>query len=301
MNIPSFSIRRSASGTFTAIFTSPSAFLLILFLAAPGAYPQDINQRVDALIRELPGRPCLSGKDMPSKLGVLYLMDSIESQGMYDLADSGLLPIVKASGGPDPLYAVGTDYRPDRTLYPHARFVEDKEVWPTFSGRQQFLLDHPWYEEAGEALPVYKEPPQAGGDYPLRLCGGHTRWSIHGTWRDTELMLRLQRGEPAVWIAKQDAEQRGIADGDRIRVYNDVGEFEAVAKLAASIPPGAPLIYHAWEPYQFKNWKGPQEPVPSPWKALHLAGGYGQLHYRGIYLAPGHSPRAQAVEIVKAT
>ena len=76
------------------------------------------------------------------------------------------------------------DYRPGRTLYPHARFVEGKEAWPTFSGRQQFLIDHPWYEEVGEALPVHKEPPMAGGDYPLRLTGGHTRWSIHATWRD---------------------------------------------------------------------------------------------------------------------
>jgi nitrate reductase alpha subunit len=241
-------------------------------------------------------------KDAQSALDwILRNTDATGNMGLVEATKTGLVPIVKAGGGPDPLYAVGTDYRPDRTLYPHARFVEGKEVWPTFSGRQQFLLDHPWYEEAGEALPVYKEPPQAGGNYPLRLSGGHTRWSIHGTWRDTELMLRLQRGEPAVWIAKQDAEQRGIRDGDRIRVYNDVGEFEAVAKVAASIPPGAPLIYHAWEPYQFKNWKGPQEPVPAPWKALHLAGGYGQLHYRGIYLAPGHSPRAQAVEIAKAT
>ena len=98
----------------------------------------------------------------------------------------------------------------------------------------------------------------------------------------------------------RDAEQRGIADGDRIRVYNDVGEFEAIAKVAAAVQPGEVIAYHAWEPYQFKDWKGCQEPVPAPWKALHLAGDYGQLHYRSIYLVPGHSPRAQAVEIAKA-
>ena len=82
-------------------------------------------------------------------------------------------------------------------------------------------------------------------------------------------------------------EQRGIADGDRIRVFNDVGEFEAIAKVAAAVQPGEVIIYHAWEPYQFKDWKGCQEPVPAPWKALHLAGGYGQLHYRSIYWCRG--------------
>ena len=30
-----------------------------------------------------------------------------------------------------------------------------------------------------------------------------------------------------------------------------------------------------------------------------MAGDYGQLHYRSIYLVPGHSPRAQAVEIAR--
>jgi nitrate reductase alpha subunit len=50
-------------------------------------------------------------------------------------------------------------------------------------GRQQFLIDHPWYVEAGEALPVHKEPPKAGGDFPIRLTGGHTRWSIHALSR----------------------------------------------------------------------------------------------------------------------
>jgi DMSO reductase family type II enzyme molybdopterin subunit len=238
------------------------------------------------------------------KRAIEWILDHTPSTGNMSLAEAektGLLPVIKATGGPDPLYSTATDYRTDRTLYPHARFVEGKEAWPTYSGRQQFLLDHPWYEEAGEALPVHKDPPMAGGDYALRLSGGHTRWSIHATWRDTELMLRLQRGEPAVWVAERDAKQRGITDGDRIRVYNDVGEFEAIAKVATSVQPGEVIAYHAWEPYQFKSWKGCQEPVPAPWKALHLAGGYGQLHYRSIYLVPGHSPRAQAVEIAKAT
>ena len=217
--------------------------------------------------------------------------------GMMLTRARSLLPIVEAKGRPEALYAVASDYTPGRTLYPHARFVEGKEAWPTFSGRQQFLIDHPWYEEVGESLPVFKEPPRAGGDFPIRLTGGHTRWSIHGAWRDSALMLQLQRGEPAVFVSAADARARGIADGDRVRVRNDNGAFEALAAVAAAVQPGQAVIYHAWEPYQFKDWKGQQEPVPAPWKALHLAGGYGQIHYRGIYGAPGHHPRAQCVEI----
>lgn len=54
-----------------------------------------LNRRVDRLISQLPKRPVMSGKDMPTKLGLLYLMGDRESQGMLDLADSGYVPIVK--------------------------------------------------------------------------------------------------------------------------------------------------------------------------------------------------------------
>jgi DMSO reductase family type II enzyme molybdopterin subunit len=215
--------------------------------------------------------------------------------------ETGMLPIVQAKGDFHSLYSVGTDFEPGKTLYPHARFVEHKEAWPTLTGRQQFQIDHPWYEEVGEVLPVHKEAPKAGGDYPLRLTGGHTRWSIHATWRDSALMLRLQRGGPALWMSAEDADARGLVDGDDVRVYNDNGEFEAMVKLSGGVQPGQIIIYHAWEPYQFKNWKGQQEPVVAPWKALHLAGGYSQIHYRMIYGAPSHSPRGGTVEVERAT
>ena len=127
------------------------------------------------------------------------------NKGYDEAAKTGVLPVVHAEGGPAPLWALGTRYRPGRTVFPHERFVQEKEAWPTYSGRQQFLIDHPWFEEAGEALPVHKEPPKAGGDHPLLLTGGHTRWSIHAIWRDSSLMLRLQRGEPVVYVSVKDA------------------------------------------------------------------------------------------------
>ena len=37
--------------------------------------------------------------------------------------------------------------------------VERRAPWRTLTGRQQFYLDHPWFLDFGEALPVYK--PQA--------------------------------------------------------------------------------------------------------------------------------------------
>jgi DMSO reductase family type II enzyme molybdopterin subunit len=211
----------------------------------------------------------------------------------------GLIP-VKRNGLYSSLNNMCSDVDFERPLYPHVWQVEEKESWPTLTGRQQFYLDHDWYLAAGEALPVHKGPPAAGGPYPLRLTGGHTRWSIHAIWRSDELMQQLQRGEPVLYMNPDDARARRISDNDRARVFNDVGEFECLVKPAPSVQPGQAIIYHAWESFQFAGYKGQQEPIPSPWKALHLVGDYGQLHYRGLYGGPNFGPRGTTVEIEPA-
>ncbi len=230
---------------------------------------------------------------------IMRASPSVGNLGGREALRKGAVPVT-APARPTPIYATYSDYDPSDTHWPHRWFVEKKVPWPTLTGRQQFYLDHPWFLEAGESLPVHKEPPHASSRYPLRINGGHTRWSIHAIWRDHHLMLRLQRGEPACFLSPVDCEPRGIRNGDRIRVFNDAGAFEAVAKVSPAVRPGEVIIYHAWEPYQFRNWAGQQEPVTAPWKPIHLVGGYGQLHYRMFYGAPGHAPRGAPVEVVRA-
>jgi nitrate reductase alpha subunit len=211
----------------------------------------------------------------------------------------GVVPI-RRNGPYGPFNNMCSDVAFERPLHPNAWQVEGKESWPTLTGRQQFYLDHDWYLAAGEALPVHKAPPAAGGAYPLRLTGGHTRWSIHSIWRGEDTLLRLQRGEPVAYVSQSDALARGLADNDRVRVFNDLGAFECVVKVAPAAQPGQVIVYHAWENFQFAGHKGQQEPIVGSWKALHLVGGYGQLHYRALYGAPNFAPRGVAVELRKA-
>jgi DMSO reductase family type II enzyme molybdopterin subunit len=216
-----------------------------------------------------------------------------------DAKERGALPI-QDIGGYGPHNSICSDFEPGNTVYPHRWFVEKKEPWPTLSGRQQFLIEHPWYEEVGEALPVHKEPPKAGGDYPLHLTGGHTRWSIHGIWRDQRHMLQLQRGEPAMYMTLEDAEARKLNDNDMARVFNDTGSFHIRVKTSRTLAPHQVVIYHAWENFQFRNWMQSQVAVPSPWKPLHLATGYGHIGYRMFCGAPSHGPRGTTVEVERA-
>ena len=189
------------------------------------------------------------------------------------------------------------DIKPDDTIVPFQHHVEKKQPYPTLTRRIQFYIDHPFFLELGEALPVHKDPPKAGGDYPLTLTGGHTRWSIHSAWRDDARMLRLQRGTPVMYMSIPDATARGIGDGDLVEVRNDIDSFRVHAKLSPSLRPGQLIIYHAWENYQFPGGKGFQNLIPSPINPIDLAGGEGHIRPFLIHLQPCQTDRDTRVDV----
>jgi nitrate reductase alpha subunit len=265
----------------------------ITTVKGPKGAPIDISKVFDLWSNDGEHDPADARGAMDRMLRMSTITEGI---GFDEAVRLGAIKITK-SGPFEPLHQTSSDYSPDDTYTPHRWFVEDKMAWPTLSGRQHFYIDHPWYAEVGEVLPVHKDPPFARSGLPLRMTGGHTRWSIHAIWRDSDLMQRLERGQPVIFIGASDAGSRGVRAADMVRVRNESGAFEAMAKVAPGVQPGQVIIYHAWEPYQFKGWRGQQEPVVAPWKALHMAGGYGQIHYRMYYGAPGHGPRGAPVEV----
>jgi DMSO reductase family type II enzyme molybdopterin subunit len=198
--------------------------------------------------------------------------------------------------------SIGTATRiePDDTITPLTDHVIDKKPYPTLSRRIQFYLDQELYLELGETLPTHKDPPTAGGRYPLILSGGHTRWSIHSAWRDDRLMLQQQRGEPVMWMSLEDATARGIGDGDRVRVFNDLDSFEIMVKVAPLIRPGQLIVYHAWDNFQFKGQKSYQNLIPTPLNPVELAGGQFHMRPMSICMQPSHTDRDTRVEVALA-
>jgi anaerobic selenocysteine-containing dehydrogenase len=231
---------------------------------------------------------------------ILSVSPATKDVTLEGLREQGGALRLPSLGGQGESAGVYSDYSPDEPVAPLRDFVEKKRPYPTLTGRQQFYVDHPWFLELGEELPTHKEPPAAGGDHPLTLTSGHTRWSIHALWRDHALMLQLQRGEPLVLLNDGDAEARGVADHDLVRVSNDLASFTARAKLAAAIRPGQVQIYHAWEPYQFRGGRSHQELAPSPMKPTQLVGDYGHLHWGFGRYEPNQVNRDTRVEVTKA-
>ncbi len=195
---------------------------------------------------------------------------------------------------------LATDIRPDQTISPLSWHVQRKVPYPTHTRRIQFYIDHDWFLEAGEEFPVHKPNPRMGGDYPLTMNSGHQRWSIHSIWAANQTLLRTHRGHPLVIMNPKDAEARGVADGDEVRIFNDFESFHIRTKLSTATRPGVVIIYHAWEPYQYKNWKPYDNVVPGMIKWLHLAGGYGHLNYWRWNWVQQQVDRAIPVEVEKA-
>jgi DMSO reductase family type II enzyme molybdopterin subunit len=167
------------------------------------------------------------------------------------------------------------------------RAWRDKTPYPTLTGRQQFYIDHDWFIAEGEQLPVYKPSIRIKG-YPLNLLMGHARHGIHSMWRDDSLLLSLQRGEPDIYVSIEDAQKRGVADGDLIRVFNNAGQFIAIAHVSSSMQPGMTFMYHGWDPMMFEGRQNFGAVVSSAGliKKTSLVSGYGHITYRPLAFEP---------------
>ena len=214
--------------------------------------------------------------------------ETVKRDGCVRFTSVGMSPVTIGNA---------TDIAPDETITACTWHTAKKMPWPTLTRRMQFYIDHPWYLELGEALPVHKDNPPIGGNYPLQMTGGHTRWSIHASWRDSAPMLRLQRGRPVIYLSQADAGARGITDGAPVRVHNDIGTFDIHAKVSAAVRPGQVIVYHAWEPSQFAGGRSHQVVTPAPINPIQLAGGYYHLQPTMVVGEPGMPDRGTRVEV----
>ena len=105
-----------------------------------------------------------------------------------------------------------------------------------------------------EGLPVYEEPvyspvstPELAMDYPLVLnSGGRVPYYTHSKLRDLPWLNQFMP-EPVVRLHPKDAEARGIADGDPVRVFNQFGEVAMKAEVSNIVLPGAVDVIHGWQ------------------------------------------------------
>lgn len=90
-------------------------------------------------------------------------------------------------------------------------------------------------------LPIYVSTSEGWdspkrAEFPLQLTGFHYKARCHSTYGNVDILKQAAQQE--MWINPLDAEQRGIKNGDRIRIFNDRGEVRINAKVTPRMMPG---------------------------------------------------------------
>ncbi|HUG35606.1 MAG TPA: molybdopterin-dependent oxidoreductase [Candidatus Limnocylindrales bacterium] len=94
-------------------------------------------------------------------------------------------------------------------------------------------------------IPTWIPPAPADPRHPLALVTPKSRARTHSIHANQTV---LSRADPQdVWISTQDAAARGIVNGQRVRVFNDLGATVMPARVTERIAPGVVSIAEgAW-------------------------------------------------------
>jgi anaerobic selenocysteine-containing dehydrogenase len=104
-----------------------------------------------------------------------------------------------------------------------------------------------------DPLPAYVPPPESpagnpalAARYPLRLIAAKSGLHfLNSSYAAIERHRRAER-EPVLDLHPSDASARGIADGDRVRVFNSRGEILVRARVGDRVRPGVVALPHGW-------------------------------------------------------
>jgi len=81
--------------------------------------------------------------------------------------------------------------------------------------------------------------------YPLHLLTPNTKNRIHSQFHNLA-MIRAQDPGPVLHIGPADARARGIADGNRVRVFNGRGALEVACRIDFGIREGCVSLTNGW-------------------------------------------------------
>jgi len=118
-------------------------------------------------------------------------------------------------------------------------FHEDL-TFPTPSGRIEIASARAEAMGLPRTPEPWCDPRPAGGR--LRLLSPASRWRLNDSYAN-DPQIGERAGEASVAIHPDDARARGIADGGRVELANEVGRLELIARVDASVPPGV-LLSH---------------------------------------------------------
>jgi anaerobic selenocysteine-containing dehydrogenase len=93
-------------------------------------------------------------------------------------------------------------------------------------------------------MPVWEEDAIEAADaarWPLRLLTAPGYFQAHTAYAASPF-LRKREGDPCAILHPDEAARRGLADGARVRLFNDRGEVGLVLRVSDEVRPGVVLV-----------------------------------------------------------
>jgi anaerobic selenocysteine-containing dehydrogenase len=130
-----------------------------------------------------------------------------------------------------------------------APFAEGGFLTP--SGKCEFYSET--LERKGlDPLPSYIPPrespataPELASRYPLQLLSPPANSFLNTTFSHLASFLKSER-QPFIQLHAEDAAAREIHDGDAVRVWNDRGECQLIARITDRVKPGVAVALSIW-------------------------------------------------------
>ncbi|MBI2194147.1 MAG: molybdopterin oxidoreductase family protein [Planctomycetes bacterium] len=122
----------------------------------------------------------------------------------------------------------------------------------TPSGKVEFYSST--LEEQGhDPLPNYVPPaesregsPDLFQKFPLQFLTPSSRYFLNSNFANLAAVRELEGSRPRIRMHVEDAEARGIREGDLVRVWNDRGSCLLFAQVGLDVPPGTVLATTLW-------------------------------------------------------
>ncbi len=123
--------------------------------------------------------------------------------------------------------------------------------FPTPSGKCEFFSET-LAKRGLDPLPTYIPPresaqtaPELAKKYPLAIISPPAHNFLNSSFANLPTFVKAEK-EPHLEIHPSDAAERDIKDGDRVRVFNDRGEFKLKARVSEKARPGVVVALSVW-------------------------------------------------------
>jgi anaerobic selenocysteine-containing dehydrogenase len=120
----------------------------------------------------------------------------------------------------------------------------------TPSGRIELHSEEATRRWGVDPLPSYHEPQESAasgkGRFPLQLLTPNTKNGIHSQFLNLTI-IRPFEPEPVVVLGPEEAADRELQPGDRVRIHNDRGELHLPLRIDLGLRPGVVVIVNGWQ------------------------------------------------------